>query len=165
MISVTVSVPTDVIEAINEQIGRTPALMSRAYTRATSRLKGRMLDELRAQPGPPHYPLRWKSDRQRRYVMWLLRSEGNLPYQRTGELAQGWEVNIASSDAGGAITVENAVPYAQYVEGDAAQPFHLDTGWPQAAPIIARYAEEAEEVLIQTWFTVTDIYAGVSPSL
>lgn len=161
MISVTVTIPTDVINAINEQIAETPALMARAYTRAASRLKSRMLDELRTMPGPPHYPLRWKSERQRRYVMWLLKSQNNLPYQRTGELSRAWEVNIASSEDGGSITVENDTPYAQFVQGDSAQPFHLDTGWPQAAPIISKYAEEAEEVLIQTWYTVTDIFGGV----
>lgn len=166
MYSVQIEIPLDILQAINEQISATPRLMQVAYDRATQRLRSRLLQELQTEPGPVVYAdnghLRWKSEKQRRYVMALLRSTGNLPYQRTHELSKAWHVDPIELDGGGGFSVYNTSSIIQYVEGDSAQPFHLDTGWVQAAEVITRYIDEAEEVLVQTWYTVSDINAGVS---
>lgn len=161
MYSVTLSVDADIIEAIDHAARDAPKLMQTAYERATRRLRSQLRDELAEQPGKPRYPLRWKSDRQRRYVMAMLRRENNLPYRRTGRLGKGWKVTIIGQGSGGLLQIENEVPYARFVQGDDAQPFHLDTGWPQAAELVVKYRDLAEERLIQTFFTIVDPFAGV----
>lgn len=155
MIKVKVIVDTDILQAIAEQAQKTPKLMQTAYDRATRRLRSRIVETLSTEPGPPQYPIRWKSQKQRRYVMAKLREEGNLPYQRTHALSEGWKAAIEQDGSGGIMTVTNKSPVAQYVQGDYAQPFHLGR-WPQAGDVISDARVEAEEVLIQTWFTVTD---------
>lgn len=155
-------VPTDVFAAIADTAQKSPRLMQTAVTRVTARLRTRILKELRTVPPPPKYPLRWKTERQRRYVMKKLRAEGNLPYQRTGELAQGWMVDhIPEGDNGGLLSVYNNVPYARFVQGYDMQPFHIDSGWKDAQMVVSDARVEAESVLISTWFTVADPLAGI----
>jgi hypothetical protein len=156
MFKAKVTVATDVLDAIDDAARQSPKLMQTAFRRATKRLRSRMLADLRKTPGRPHYPLRWKSDKQRRFVMAKLRAEGNLPYQRTGKLEAGWYVEFEPDASGGLFVVGNDAAYARYVVGDDAQPFHLQTGWVQGADVVSDYRVEAEEVLIQTWFTVAD---------
>lgn len=158
----TVTVSTDVLDAIDEAARQSPKLMATAFKRATGRLRSRMLAELRKEPDLPSHPLRWASERQRRYVMAKLRAENNLPYQRTGRLLRAWDVDFEPDGAGGLFVVSNDATdsdgkaYARWVVGDDAQMMHLDTGWVQGAEVVSDYRVEAEEVLIQTWFTVAD---------
>lgn len=160
MIKVKVIVDLDILDAIAEAVQKSPTLMKTAYDKATRRLRSRIVTALSTEPGPPNYPIRWKSEKQRRYVMAKLKEEGNLPYQRTHALAEGWKAEVAQDGEGGIMTVSNKSPIARYVQGDDAQPFHLDR-WTQVGNVISDARVEAEETLIQTWFTVTDIDAGV----
>lgn len=108
--------------------------------------------------------MRWRSERQRRYVMAMLTATDNLPYKRTGTLRRGWhgEVKVDPRSKGLRIRIWNdamqprwktgePVRYARFVQGDigiglsarsttrynlAIQPFHKDRGWQPAAPII-----------------------------
>lgn len=110
--------------------------------------------------------MRWRSERQRRYVMAMLSATDNLPYKRTGALGRGWhgEVKVDPRSKGLRIRIWNdamqprwktgePVRYARFVQGDigiglsrrsavrydqAMQPFHKDRGWQPAAPIIRR---------------------------
>ncbi len=161
MFNVVVTVPVDVFAAINDQVQQTPVLMERAYNRATSRLRSRLLEQLRQQPGAVHYPIRWASLRQKRAYFATDGFGHGIPYQRTGELARSWHIEFSSLDNGGAITIWNNAPSEVYVEGYDQQPFHADTGWPFAPALIGEFSELATEVLIQTWFTVSDFNAGV----
>lgn len=161
MIQTSFSADTDIFEAIERDLGKSPRLFETAIKRQNTRFKRRILKVLRQYPGPPSYPIRWKSERQRRYVMAKLRRENNLPYQRTGRLRQGWKVDNRITPGGGYIEVFNEVPYARFVQGDDAQPFHLDTGWTQAAPVIANERARLEDVLIETYLTIVDPLAGV----
>lgn len=119
-----------------------------------------------------HYPprnkgmkMRWKSEKQRKYVLMMLRKRKNLPYQRTSDLAKGWinralvdvrmgtiritTLNVAESrDMSGRV-----VRYQRFVSGDIGtkienyaepiQPFHADRGWQPAQPIIALAHQQA----------------------
>lgn len=40
----------------------------------------------------PTYPINWDSDRQRRFVLAMLRADDNLPYRRTDRLPGGWAI-------------------------------------------------------------------------
>lgn len=161
MIKVKVTVDTDILDAIADTAQKSPKLMQTAYDRATRRLRTRIVNTLTAEPGPPVYPIRWKSEKQRRYVIAKLREDDNLPYQRTHALSAGWKAVIEPDGEGGIMTVSNKSPIAQFVQGDYAQPFHLQSGWPQVGNIISDARVEAESILIDVWWTVTDPSAGV----
>lgn len=161
MIRVTATVPVDILDAIDDQMAKTPGIMQTAWKRALGQIRSQILSELSREPDKPRYPLRWKSPRQRRAVMAKLRREGNLPYQRTHRLARGWQVDFRDVADGGIMQVYNNVPYADFVQGDSAQPMHLDTGWIQAAPVITKWEDVAADRLISTWFVVSDPFAGI----
>jgi hypothetical protein len=156
---VQVTVDDDILLAIADTARKSPRLMQTAYERNTRRLRARLLADLRDAPGPPDYPLEWKSRKQQRFVMRKLREEGNLPYVRTGTLSANWRVTLTPDTAGSIMEVSNDTPYARFVQGDDQQPFLLK--WPSVGMVISDYRVEAEDVLIETWFTVSDPTAGV----
>lgn len=156
MIRVGVAISDDIFGELADASKRFPGIYNTAVKRNIVRVINRMLTELRDEPGPPKYPLRWKSERQRRYVMAKLSEEGNLPYKRTHKLSKSWRADVVFTDEGGTFSVSNNDTSSIYVQGDYQQPFHLDTGWPAAAPIISKYADILEDVLIDTWFTIVD---------
>lgn len=141
----------------NKHVVNSPKLLQTALKRRELRLRQLTLKIVAVSPGAVHYPIRWKSDRQRRKVMAMLSEQGNLPYQRTGSLLEGYNAKFEFTDEGGAFVVENTSPVAQYIIGDDQQPFHLDTGWKylpnvvdeQVVPLVLRDYEE-------TWYSVAD---------
>lgn len=46
--------------------------------------------QMSREGAPITYPVQWDSERQRRFVMWKLRKENNLPYRRTGKYVAAW---------------------------------------------------------------------------
>ncbi len=135
---------------------------SRALSRAVAKhvertiapaVERRMNRTLQFLPGKPKYPIRWASDRQRRYVMAMLRKQGKIPYKRSGKLARGWQV-LSAFDAktdGGSLTVDNPASIAKYVYGPEQQPFHQDTGWPDFAEWVDQERERAVNDLMGVW--------------
>lgn len=156
---VQVIVDTDILEAIADTAQRSPKLMQTAYERATRRLRRRLLDTLMNEPDSPDQPLKWKSEKQRRYVMRKLTLENNLPYRRTHSLSRAWRVVLTPGQGGAIMEAYNDAPQARFVQGVDQQPFLVK--WPYAPKVIEDYRVEANEVLIQVWFTVSDPYAGV----
>lgn len=66
-------------------------------------------------PGrPPTYPIRWDSDKQRRFVLAMLRAKGNLPYHRTNALPSGWQIEAVTNG----YRLYNPAPAAVYVYGN-----------------------------------------------
>ncbi len=159
MIRVRTVTDTDVLDAIRETAKQAPAMMRRKLGAiARGPRAQRLIVRLSTEPGRPRYPLRWKSAKQRRYVMAKLRESGSLPYERTHAIARGWSVTLDSIQEGrGAFIVSNPARGAEYVQGDFAQPFHLDTGWVQAAPVIQEFAAGFESDVIDAWYEVTTL--------
>lgn len=132
-----------------------------------------LLHRLRIYPPRPVYPIAWKSEKQRRYVLMMLRRERNLPYQRTGDLARGWRgvVGVTPRGDGIRVLVENVAQsggkrYARFVGGDIGvgtsvrslerykapiQPFHIRTGWQPFAPLVARYYDDARKEAVERY--------------
>lgn len=161
MYSASLEIDNDIIDAIIKNAGNLPKLMETAVKRQESRIKSRLLKQLRTEPGSPKYPIQWSSDRQRKAYFASNGFGGGIPYQRTGKLVRAWKVEFVHSDGGLAIVAENPVASARYVIGDAQQPFHKITGWYNADNVIADETVRAQDVLIETWYTVTDSLAGV----
>jgi hypothetical protein len=92
-----------------------------------------------APSGKPHYPLRWKSQKQKVAVIIKLKKEGNLPYRRTGQLANAWEGEITDKGVEIANTAKSEGKFiAPFVIGAFQQPFHTDTGWTKRRASIER---------------------------
>lgn len=155
---VDIQVDTDVLDAIRYTAQQSPRLMQTAYDRALRRWRPRILVDLRAAPtlGPDDYPRRWKSERQRRAYFATNGFGGGIPYRRTGALEKAWKITLKTQSATGVLAIENDNKAAEFVQGDRAQPMHLDSGWPQAANVVSKYDALLTDVLIDTWYTIAD---------
>lgn len=126
---------------------------------------------------------KWKSDRQRRYMMWLWKNrKANLPHERTGDFGRGWkgETKALSRGTGISIAIENPSPAAPYIVGavgigEAAstikayekpiQPFHKDTGWKPAHSRIKPVVKEAEKFFqdeVSDWMDETLDFSDIN---
>lgn len=161
MYSASLSIDNDIIAAITSNLVKLPTLMETAVKRQEGRIKSRLLKQLRTEPGPVKYPIQWSSDKQRKAYFATNGFGNGIPYKRTGKLVKAWRVEFVKSSDGLTLVAENPVKSAKYVIGDAQQPFHANTGWYRADNVIAAETVRAQEVLIQTWYTVTDELAGV----
>lgn len=159
MIYVKVIPDIDVLDAVRDAARQAPRRMRReAGIIARGPTAQRLIVELSQEPGAPRYPLRWKSAKQRRKVMAMLRERGQIPYMRTHKISQGWRVVLERlSDGEGVFGVVNTAPGVAFVQGDYAQPYHLDTGWVQAAPIIVSYEDALQDELINAWYRVVSL--------
>ena len=107
---------------------------------------------LRQEPGPAKHPIQWASERQRRYVMAKLRRQGNLPYQRSHQLARAWEGVVVFNANGGLMLARNPSGIAGYVYAPyEQQPFHRVTGWQDTRPVFAQMGAEQAASLIGYW--------------
>lgn len=149
----------DITEAYIERLDALPALTKGYARRLTIRVKSQLLRKLRLEPGAPDYPIDWTSEKQRRYVMAKLRRENNLPYQRTHQLSQGWDVNVTFGRDGGTITLENPLDHSIYVYGPRQQRFL--SKWPEADVIALEGQERLESDLITGFIVLTDPTAGI----
>ena len=161
MIKVNLLIESDILSALNEQISQLPAITRGAVSRVYRRYRARIIKDLAAYPGPVKRPIRWKSERQRKAFFASNGFGHGIPYQRTGNLGKSWKVSTSVKKDVGAFVVENTSNYVQYVQGDYQQPFHLDTGWKAAAPIIVKYETLIGEALIEEWITLVDERAGI----
>lgn len=153
--------PTDILEAVNEQLSRVPALMGRTYKRNLTRLAQRKIVLLKVEPGaPPDGITNLMTPRQRR-AFWATNGfGGGIPHERTHAIANGWLYSVEAADDGGVATIYNDVPGINYVEGYDQQFFLAFIGWPYAPPILDAFAVEAEDVTIESWYSIADPFAG-----
>lgn len=152
---------TEALDLADKRVIASPKLMQRAMKRQQPRLRRRVLKIVAVEPGPPRYPLRWASAKQRRYVMAKLRREGNLPYQRTHELVNAWEAEFVFTEDSGAFVVENTSAKARWVVGEDQQPYHADTGWVYGPRVVDEFVPIVLTAYEETWITVSDPFAGV----
>lgn len=158
---VEIRVDDDVLGAIADATRKAPGLMDTAYTRAVRRTRRRFTAQLRdSAPGPPKRPIRWKSARQRRAYFASKGFGRGIPYRRTGALVNDYDLQVSTRGQGGVLILSNDNPASPYVIGDAQQPFHIDTGWESIGVTANRLQDDLTDVLIETWYTVADPFAG-----
>lgn len=150
------------VRAVQQQAGAFKALVTTELPKIAKEVNvnvfEKMLDALRHySPRKKGMKMRWRSQKQMRFVMMKLRKEKNLPYKRTGNLARGWKNRPEVDTRQGVITITTyndavsqgqgeAKPYQRFVSGDIGshlerydepiQPFHKDRGWQPAQPIV-----------------------------
>lgn len=132
----------------------TKKLKTYINTELTTRLQKQVNQTLGTPPAPnsgADYPLTWKSDKQRKFVMAKLREENNLPYRRTGALTKAWLVGVEDSGNELAITIDNDSPVIDYVasNGDLRQP--MFPRWYAYEPILEGFADEIITDVVKFW--------------
>ncbi len=160
MIDITMQLPTDVISALREEIGKKPALVKGGFRRLANQSRKRTLGRVTKAPPKWTGKRRWNSERQLRAYFATDGFGHGIPYQRTGQLEAGWDMDITITDNGGEFELFNDNPAARYVQGDDAQLMHLDSGWPQAAEIATEEFDILEDNMIDFFFLVADPNEG-----
>ena len=158
-----IQIDTDVIDALQDAIARAPKTVQ---TFITKTLVNDSLARIRAQTQPPppntnaDYPLRWKSERQRRFVMAKLRNENNLPYQRTGQLTASWFVKVTGG-IDPVIEIGNTSPYIDFVAGVAPERQPMFPRWYSYPDILLEEEEIITNAVIDLWGQILDTKSGV----
>ena len=106
---------------------------------------------LNADPGPVHIKFEFATPKSRRYYF----ANFQVPYRRTGNVRK-WRIILkAFSGQVVEITIENEMPYAKYVFGDAQGlhqvPGHAATGWVNAATVLPGQVEMVLNDLSEAW--------------
>ena len=164
MIRIRVRSQSQKLRQIQANLTRSPSLFNTAWARQVGRIRAYAKERLRRKPGRPHYPIRWTSERQRRAFFASNGFGRGIPTQRTDRMVNAWEVTYKPTPSGGLLWLENPVSYAGFVVGDQQQGFHKDTGWYQVDDMQKDIRDYARDSLIETYYTVFDPFAGVSPS-
>lgn len=127
------------------------------------RLANQALAALKREPGPPVYPIRWTSEKQRR-AFFASRGFGRgIPARRGNPPAvlEGWQAIFVPTDDGGALVLINDVRHVDFVQGYRAQGFHEDTGYVQLNDVVDDFFREAEDAAVQVFFDAVDPLEGV----
>lgn len=140
------------LDNLDALIDAYPTLPVEIAERLVQQYEYPILRELSYTPPPAKHPIAWTSERQRKYVMMLLRSTNNLPYHRTGRMNRSWRIEVLSAPGGVAIRLTNVAPYTMFVVGrlrprgkDPMQYFHKVTGWQPVAPTIEYWSDALRE--------------------
>lgn len=165
MLSARLTVDTRPLDTAVDGLTRFPSQLERATTALIERREPTLRRDLQVYPPRPNRKIEWSSDRQRRYVMMILRrkamAEGrtNIAYQRTYTLRDGWYVRTSVeggkivATVGNNATDDNGEAYAKYVVGrmnfrsrSAAlvpqQRFHAITGWTPAVDTLNEWTRD-----------------------
>ena len=106
--------------------------------RTLDRILEEMHDSIPPYPTPSRKKMKFTSEKQRRYVMWLI-SQGKVPYKRRlsaglgGSFTRGHPQGIWYQKKLGVANYEAAVgtkkEYAEYVIGERQAEYHRGTWW------------------------------------
>lgn len=170
-ISAKVAVNTQFIEDTLRFADEFEGLVQEAGREIMDPIIPQMLEELRQYPGPPNYPIKWTSAKQRKKVMILLRQQAiergdfvigprggkvvtDLRYQRTGKFGEGWSAEVIVKGTTVIMKVGNPFMATEFIVGTLnfrslnearlpQQPFHADR-WQLAAETVRKYFLIAE---------------------
>lgn len=171
-------VDDDILQTISDTAQQSPKLMRTNFNRAVKGIRRKARTMFRQTPGAPSYPINWKRSARpanrapnmsdgtySKQKAAFFATDGfgkGIPTRRNNKMVDAWEVIFTGQGMSGVFEITNNIPYEKYVTGADQQPFHRDTGWYRSEDKIIDLSIEAEERLIQTWFTVADPFAGVT---
>jgi hypothetical protein len=154
MIRVRATLDTTPLDNVENFARSLPQVVETVGRPVVEQLRAPLLAALSFYPVPPNYgygKFPWKSEKQRRYVMMLLKGQ---KYQRTYGLARAWQVTVDAQSGRLVMTIINTDPSAQFVGGRLnqrsraeallpQQPFHSPR-WRPWIDIIAPFFEKAK---------------------
>jgi hypothetical protein len=146
----------ETLRQIDQQLATTKKRFQIAMKGKSGRLALKALAKLKRIPGAPVYPLRWQTEKQRRAYFATDGFGSGIPYRRTGELVEGWDVEVANVDDGVLVALTNPAPETEFVQGFRVQDFHLDTGWVQVADVTEDFYAEVDDGVVSVWYPIAD---------
>lgn len=126
-----------------------------------NRLAAQSLAKLKAIPGPPHHPILWSSERQRKAYFASGGFGRGIPSTRTGEIVGAWQGEFVANSEGGTLTLINRNPAVQFLQGARMQGFHVDTGWVPLDDVTTSAHKEMGDIAVATFYEVGDPFQGV----
>lgn len=100
------------------------------------------------------YQSKFKSLKQQRYVLWLLKTKGR--YTRKGNLGRSlYSVSVALNQ--GTISIQlRGIGYSQYVIGNRQIEYHQTTGWPLVKVKVTTELDAYTEVYKDTYIALLE---------
>lgn len=165
---ITVDVDPDIADAVSDSTKQAKRKFKALYRKAVEPLAQSAIRRLAIVPPKPRYPLRWKTEKQRRAFFATDGFGQGIPTKRTGKLQKGWKYELIADFEQGLFTVYNDATtrnyftgavtfYEIFVQGEFQQPFHADTGYPRSQDVLADVLVEAEDAIIKIWGEANDI--------
>lgn len=154
MIRSNAQIPVDVLDAVTTQLrtNKTRSLMVANFRRRIEPVSEWIITVLSTEPEGPRYPIQWKSAKQRKAYFASNGFGKGIPYKRDHALARGWKTSLQlTTRKASSFAVFNDEDFAQFVQGEHAQPFHVDR-WPQINDHLTELNERAEDAAINAWF-------------
>lgn len=144
------------LKRIDNNIVRSVSRMQLLMKGQQGRIALKAIKRLGEIPGPPQYPIRWKSERQRRAFFASKGFGRGVPTKRKNVIIKGWYADVRADTFGGAITLKN--PHSEWVflQGSFAQPFHIDTGYTQLKDVVDDFYQDGTLIIADTWFRAAD---------
>lgn len=161
-VSIRIEVDADILDAYADLATVAPRAVRSTFANTVNFNADKALEFMRTEPDPPDRPIRWKTERQRRYVMWRLKLEADarygtpdeISYKRTHEYRDSWSVKTETTELTGTVTLESSLFRAQFIGGVWQQPF-LDK-WNTDTEAYVVYSEKLQDDLIRQWFILND---------
>lgn len=139
---------------ISESAKVLPARFQKNLAKRMPRLKADILTVTAITPGPVVYPIRWKSERQRRAFFATQGFGRGVPTKRMqepGGVLGGYDVTLQASVDSGQIDLTNDYPGAIYIVGEFQQPFLAINGWLPVDDVMPLNQVFAVDAVFDVW--------------
>lgn len=158
MSTYTLQYDKDVFTELQKQIAAAPTTMNiYATTVIRKEVEAFVVRELvNARIPPPTYPLRWKSPKQRRYVMAKLRKEGNLPYRRSGAFQRGWKTTASRARDSSILAVSNDSEITEFLAGSSSDRQPMFPHWYHYEEALLKAEALGTNLAINAWFSILE---------
>lgn len=154
----SLEIPRDVLQAQRETIQTAPGKMGDYIaTVVKPEVESLVQSRLAPYPGPAVLPFEFATVKSRRWYFANRVPSGSKKgrYQRTGDLAQEWIVEVDRRRNEGFMSVRNTDPAAIYIFGNRQVSGHARTGWGKDFPeVIGLISDRATDLIIDGWYGI-----------
>lgn len=148
----------DFLKRIDVNISKATNRMKLAMKGQRGKIALRAIRALGTVPGKPQYPIRWKSEKQRRAFFASDGFGGGVPTVRKNVIIKAWHADVRDDPYGGVITLTNPYDAWIYIQGSFVQPFHLDTGYVQLKDVEDEFYQDGTFIVADTWYKAADVF-------
>ena len=141
-----------IIRRVAANVRRLPDRLGNAMRGPLGRAANIALKQLTRIPGPPRYPIRWTSERQRRAFFATGGFGRGIPTRRSDSIINEWMAVYQKSNTGGTLIIQNDHPAVTFVQGSNQQGFHRDTGWIRVDDVSGDFLKAAGDVAVDVFF-------------
>lgn len=151
----------EALEHVQQRLATTKKRFQIAMKGQAGRLALKTIRKLKRIPGPPVYPIRWETPKQRRAYYATDGFGGGIPSRRTGETVAGWDVEVSNLSDGVLVGLTNPSPVVEYLQGMSMQGFHEDTGWIAVNDVTEDFYAEVSNAAVTVFYPVADPLGGL----